>query len=548
MAKINDGHLRTMQVTFNKLKEYDNISVDTRFTEVLIKILHLGRNYNGSVFKKDIVENAFPSLANIPILGFIESNKDGDDDFSDHRTELIKENGNMKMRYMGNCYGVIPESFAKDAYFQNELCSDGIEREFLFVKGLLFNKFDYVLDIFNDENNDKSQSMELDENYEGHWENDGFVFDKFKFAGSCILGKGVQPAMSDSDITMNFSTKSVAEEIENKLNEFAKYFSKKEEENNMAKKKTDETEEQFEEKDIENLAKKESTESEEAKVEEPEVENNSKNDSETKVFAEGEGICPKCGNDPCTCEDDFAKDEEKVEEEMACGDKDKENMSKEDGKKEYTLKFSLSFEDIKCQIYDKLYEMERIENTCYAIISTNDNYFKYLDYCTGQFFKQSYVKTDDSITFTGEREEIFNVFVDKETKDAITSVTYSKLQQNLDEANAKIQEYSKANEELLKFQLDIKENERKQEIDTVISRFSKVNELDLENYKQKAYNKEISKDDLEIKLYAELGKMNFSKIAGEVEEEKVDAPINYSVSLQEQDKCPYAGCEGLFSN
>jgi predicted transcriptional regulator len=556
MSKIDDKKLRTVQVTFNKLKEYDNVSTDTRFTEVLIKILHLGRNYNGSIFNKDIVQNAIPSLANIPILGFIETNKEGEEDFSDHRVALVQEKDKKVMRYMGNCYGVISESFAKDAYFQKELCSDGIEREFLFVKGLLFNKFDYVLDIFDESNGIKSQSMELDENYEGHFSDEGFVFDKFIFGGTCVLGNDVQSAMIDSKTTINFSTKSVAEEIENKLNEFAKYFSKKEDTKIMAKKEIKETievEAQVAENFAKEVPKDDAKIVTDSKAKEFDA-NNQEDDSEVvqaiedvvEVLDEIEDAIDG-GSDENTENEDFACGE-KDKENMACNDKeDMKNMSKEDGKKQYTLTFSLSFEDIRSQIYDKLYDMENIENTCYGIVETKDSYFIYADYCSGQFYKQSYVKNDTSIAFTGEREEIFNVFVDQATKDAIASVTYSKLKIDLEEAQIKIQEYSVANTELLKFQSDVKDNERKKEIDGVIARFSKINELDLEKYKQKAYSKEISKEQLEDKLFAELGKMNFSKITGEVVEEKVEVATNYTVSLKEQDKCPYEGCESLFS-
>jgi len=559
MSKINDKQLKNLQVTFNKIKEYNDISADTRFTEVLIKILSIGKNYNGSIFKQEVVQEAIPSLANIPILGFIEDNKEDEEDFSDHRIGLVDQNGKKVMRYLGNCYGVIPESFANEAYFKEELCSDGIVRTYLFVKGLLFNKFDYVLDIFNKESENKSQSMELDENYEGHFESDGFVFDKFRFAGSCILGKGIQPAIIDSNITMNFSTntKSVAEEIENKLNEFTKYFSKKEDIEIMAKKETiEQSNVEVEAQVAENFAKEVSKDNSkiasDSKAKEFDV-TNQDDDSEVvqaiedvvEVLDEIEDAIDN-GVDEDTENEDYAKDKSK--EEMSCGDKeDTKNMSKEDGKKQYTLTFSLSFEDIRSQIYDKLYDMENIENTCYGIIETKDSYFVYADYCSGQFYKQSYVKNDTSIAFTGEREEIFNVFVDQATKDAIESVTYSKLQKDLEEAQIKIQEYSIANAELLKFQLDIKDNERKTEIDGVIARFSKINELDLEKYKQKAYSKEISKEQLEDKLFAELGKMNFSKITGEVSKEKVEVATNYTVSLQEQDKCPYEGCENLFS-
>lgn len=562
MAKINDEQLRNIPISFSKVKEYESDLTNGRFTEVLIKILHLGRNYNGSVFNKNVVEQAIPSLANTPILGFIETNKEGIDDFSDHRVELIDDNGTKKMRYMGSAYGVIPESFVKESYFSEELCTDGIMREFLFIKGLLFNKFDYVIDMFKSHNGTYNQSMELSDNYSGYFSDSegGFVFDSFQFNGACIIT--VPQAMIDSAITTNFSTKSVAEEIEQKLNEFAKYFSKKEDTKIMAKKEIEETIEQanVEAQVAENFAKedekpveseKESKEVEDFEKNDDSEDSNMEDDMKEKMkedmmekeetLEDFEKVMPDENNDSDEMKD---RDMEDMED-MSC--KDKKEMSKDDSKKQYTLTFSLSYEDIRSQIYDKLYDMENIENTCYGIVETKDSYFIYADYCCGQFYKQSYIKDDTSIAFTGEREEIFNVFVDQATKDAIASVTYSKLQKDLEEANTKIQEYSIANTELLKFQADVKDNQRKTDIDGVIARFSKINELDLEKYKQKAYSKEISKEQLEDKLFAELGKMNFSKITGEVVEEKVEVATNYTVSLKEQDKCPYEGCESLFS-
>ena len=540
MAKINDEQLRNIPVSFSKIKEYQSDLTDSRFTEVLIKILHLGRNYNGSIFKREVVENAIPTLANTPILGFIEPNKEDEDDFSNHRLELVKDNGVLKMRYMGHAYGVISESQANEAYFEDELCSDGISRTYLYVKGLLFNKFDYVIDMFKSHNGSYNQSMELSENYTGTFDKKegGFVFDSFQFDGACIIT--CDPAMIDSEITTNFSVtqSKIAEEIENKLNEFAKYFSKKEEEQiNMDKQEvenkeievkenfsTEETPVEQQEQSASEVFKKEENTSNES-FEEKEAE---KVDEYTEDFAKEDK------QDEESKSEDKSTDEE-PKEEMACGDKEKK----------YSLTFSLSHEDIANQLYNKLWDMSSIENTCYYIMKTMDSYFVYVDCMTGQLYEQAYTQTDDSIAFTGERKEVFDIIVDKETKDAMTAITYSKLQKDLEEAQNKIQEYSKANEELLKFQLDVNENKRKVEIDKVISSFSKINELDLENYKQKAYKKELSKEQLEDKLYAELGKMNFSKLTGEKVEE-IDAPTNYSVNLEEQYKCPYEGCEDLF--
>lgn len=71
---------------FEKIKEYQ--IEDTRFIKCKIYLMHTGKNLNGSIFNKDVVEKAIPTLANTPILGFIEENSNGEQDFSNHEKKL----------------------------------------------------------------------------------------------------------------------------------------------------------------------------------------------------------------------------------------------------------------------------------------------------------------------------------------------------------------------------------------------------------------------------------------------------------------------------
>lgn len=565
-------------VMFQKLEQYDNSETDTRFIKAKVWICHTGSNYNASYFSEESILGAMDSLANTPILCFYTTNKEGEDDFGGHEYQLEKTDKGFDLICKEYAIGVISETDQKTAQFEDRLCDDGIMRTFLTCTCTLWTKFNQAMNIF-EEQNVKGQSMEITD-VDGNFEDDNlYHINKFHFNGCTVLSNDCMPAMQNSTIEVNFSqqnTKSIAKEIENKLNEFAKYFSKKEEENNMAKKKIDETKEPVDAKDTENLSKKETTDKSTGDSKAKEFDANTQDDAEEDQAVVGaiEDVADKLddiedaidgGSDEDT--EDFAKksksdskeqdaEDKGVDEDtetMSCGDK-KEEMACGD-KKKFSLNFELSYEDIRCQLYDKLWNMENIENTCYGIIKTMDAYFIYVDYCSGQFFEQAYTTVNDVIIFASERKELFNVFVDKETKDAIASVTYSALQQNLNEANAKIQEYSKANAELLKFQMDIKENERKAEIDKVISSFSTIDALDLENCRQKAYNKELNLEQVEEKLYAIVGKMNFSKKTEnkeitEGDEIKTSVPTSYSVSLKESNdsKCPYAGCESLFSN
>lgn len=210
-------------IDFCKEQEY---SVgDIRFTKVKIWLMHLGINHNGSSFSREVVENAIPTLANVPILGYIEKNSEGTDDFSDHRYELLYEEEGIKYVYKGSAYGLIPEN--NNAHFEKKICEDGETREFLVVDGLIWNKLSDGTDILN-RDLWKYQSMELldDENYyDGEFDNDGiYHFKKFSFYGACFLGNGVEPAMEDAKIELAFSK--IKADIYDKLKIFYDFMNK----------------------------------------------------------------------------------------------------------------------------------------------------------------------------------------------------------------------------------------------------------------------------------------------------------------------------------
>lgn len=519
-SKINN-------VMFEKISEFENQDIDTRFMKAKIWIMHLGRNYNNSLFTQEVVENAIPSLANTPILAYIEPNEDGELDVSDHR-EVIEQdnNGNYKLSYKGQAIGVIPET--NNAHFEDRLCDDGIVRNYLVVDGLIWTKWDVVNDIFAKQNV-KWQSMELDpDSIKYHFDNGVCIFDEFKFDGCCCIN--CQPAMESSTIEVNFSaedTKSIAQEIEDKLNQFNKYFSKKEDENLEDNKEINN--ETIEEPVLEN------SKEEEEKTEEVEATESNEDVATENACGKKKTKMEKDDSEEVESEDKPKEDEEVVED-----------LSKKE--KKYSLNFSLAYEDIKTQLYDKLYDMEQIENTCYGIVKTHDDYFIYCDFCSGQFYKQSYSQDSDTITFIGERVELFEIFVDEAVKNQMENVSYAKLQTELDKANDSIENYAKENKELKEFKFSVDEASRKANIDEVISKFSTIDKLDLENYRQKAYKGEFkSNEELENILYSVVGKLNFSKLTGNEEKVKENPVVSYSVPLsKEEDNFPYKGLEMYF--
>jgi hypothetical protein len=210
---------RKIPVSFQKLEKFEIQADDTRFLPVKIWLMHLGENFNGSYFSKEVVEAAIPSLANTPILSYIEDNSDDELDFSDHRQVLVVKNDSFDLKYLGQAIGIIPES--NNAQFEDRLCEDNVTRTFLTVEGLIWTKWDEPVDILN-RDLFKAQSMELHSDYEGVYneEDNMFHFSKFKFFGACGLGKDVLPAMINSTIEVNFNLDMFKQEIQDKMEQF----------------------------------------------------------------------------------------------------------------------------------------------------------------------------------------------------------------------------------------------------------------------------------------------------------------------------------------
>lgn len=214
-------------VTFEKIDEIN--SSDTRFTRLKCWLMHTNENYNQSSFSRKVIEDALPTLAYIPVVGFIEDNELGEKDFSDHRYIITKDDGKIRRKYMGSAYGVVLSSKDNNAHFETKICSDGIEREFVVADAIMWNFLEDSCKIMN-RDLIKDHSIELDENsIEGYEDEETgiFHFTKFSFRAACILGGDAQPAMEGSTVevvkfTMSDFVKSIQSELNNKYSAFTK--------------------------------------------------------------------------------------------------------------------------------------------------------------------------------------------------------------------------------------------------------------------------------------------------------------------------------------
>jgi hypothetical protein len=402
--------------------------LDDRFIRVKIYIAHEGENRNRSFFTREVLESMIPSLANIPILGYIAVNDEGEIDFKGHEERLVVENGEFKLKYIGHAYGMIPEKH--NARFETRYGSDGVEREYLVAEGLLWKKFAEVEKIFDRDGGFKSQSMELyPPSVKGYTNDEGlFVFTQAKFEGLCILGEGVTPAMVSSTIEKFSVADKLKNELSEMLAEFNAHFSTTQE-------KGDET------------VEKEILEQEQTEFESQEQ------PQETPVD-NPQGEVP--AETPVEEPTEFAKKDEDKEEEEEKKDSDKEDEEEDEEKpKKFTRTFELSHDDIRSGLYSALDSHEQFKDSWIWISKVYDSYCIVEDESNGKFFKVNYVKHENAVSI-GEFEEIFPMFVNAQEKVAIEALrsNFEALEQEvkdlrefkqnieLNEKEAKLAQYS----------------------------------------------------------------------------------------------------------
>lgn len=209
-SKTNTTLVLNSELKFEKKEEiqYNN----EYYTKVRIGIMSVGTNSNGSYMTKETIVKALPSLSYMPILASIQN-----DDCTDHATDEFSVNGNRL-----NAYGVILEN--PNPIFEEVKCADGIVREFLYIDGLVWNRFQDFVQIL-ERDKIKNQSMEIVINSLKMDEGSDYIeILDFDFIGACILGNDVTPAYINSNISIDkYSMFSFSKTIQEKLSIFNKF-------------------------------------------------------------------------------------------------------------------------------------------------------------------------------------------------------------------------------------------------------------------------------------------------------------------------------------
>ena len=504
--------------------------LNDEFTLCKCYVLALGKNRNRSHLSKEAVEDAVPTIYNIPVVGHMYVDENGDYHMGGHDTAIVRdENNKLVLKSVCIPVGVVPAD--SNIHFENIIDSKGSEVTYQVADVILWtgrypdiHKAIYSDDIWF------GQSMEIDVKAYEPLKDDANYSDitKYSYSALCLLGKSddaefhVEPCFPDSRVEpYNFSLdtdefKQLTTEFKEKLSECFQAIKSekggKEEltdevyssvlaEYGLAKEditfETDNmTEEEFREKldaefkgadnfDEEPAANNEpepsASEQEPEKSTEPEVANEN--------VSENPGEEPQPAEQPNEEENNADMAQEPENPEDADAEPQKENFSK--ASMTYIQKLNQISEAAQTLCEE---DYENMKFICYYVNDCDDNY-AYLTECKYEDGKSETrncrvkyeIGEDEKVKFVGEFEDIRTRYLTDEEVD------------NLEKLRA---EYT----ELKAFQSERLENDRINEYDAVISEFSDL--ANFEEFSSLVENKMAfeSADALREKCYAIRGK------------------------------------------
>lgn len=386
---------------YELLPDVDKHTMDGRFKKVKIWVAHTGENLNATAFSRESLLKLSETLPYTPIVGYVKKDENGED-FLGHEREITIDRDGMTIEYLGVPYGFVPEN-------PNEKIELREGKEWLTTEGYLWTKFDKTLNIFDNANGRKSQSMEI-EALDGYTDDNGvYNIENSVFSALCILGEGVRPAMQGSTIEF-FEADSLRSEIANMFKEFTEESKDVEEggaELDTENKKDEVTEEeaqaqtQTEEQFTEEEAKEsEAVAEEEFKAEDEDEKSETKDDEESK--------------------EEETKSEEEDEEEKTFADEDEVEDDDEAELKQRIAELEEENADLKQEI-----EGLRSQNDEFSLKEKQEKLKSYSDKLSEDSYKALQEQLNNFTVIELEKEIGYTIFKESESKETGNSYTAS---------------------------------------------------------------------------------------------------------------------------
>lgn len=151
-------------------------------------VMAIGKNQNKSNISKEAVDDALPSLFNIPVVGHLFVDKDNNVRMGGHDMALEKdEDGKYKFRVLTVPYGTVPQQ--DNVHYEEVTEKDGTVRVYQVADIILWTgRYPELLDAKYSDGIYFAQSMEIIPSETT--KEDGYTnIEKFQYSALCLLGK-----------------------------------------------------------------------------------------------------------------------------------------------------------------------------------------------------------------------------------------------------------------------------------------------------------------------------------------------------------------------
>lgn len=448
--------------------------INEEFSKAECRVMYVDANRNGSFIEKQVVEDAIPTIYNIPVIAEVLY-KDGEKDFGTHGGKIVIDSNGVSIEQTTVPYGVVPES----ANPRWEMVDN---KEYLVCDVILWTgRYSDMEILSEDENQSRPQSMEINV-LQSFTDDDGYEnIQDINFSALTILGAEVEACFEEARIKL-YSKNNTMDDFEHKFNEMLDSYTKFNKEGGKI------------EVDNDNKIK---------------IDNKT---ADTGVSSDGENFV-----------DNKKEDNKNIESEEK-----KFALS-------YKGKMKLLKEALPKDEFEETEETYRWRDT--YLLDFTDEYVDYEMYgnMSGEYksemYRAKYSMENENVTIDFEgQEELFKELITKSEKEKIDNgrnMLVANLNEKIEELDTKVTEFSEENvrlsEELnieKQFRLSIEEEQRKENIDEQIAIFEKVLEDNEEFNSIKEARYEMTTEDIEIKCYVLIGRMNFKNNAKKAKKEE----------------------------
>ena len=162
--------------------------INEQFTLCKCYVMALGKNNNQTIISKESVEDALPTLYNVPVVGHLYADEDGVIRMGGHDIVVEKnEKGDYLFKSITVPYGTVPQQ--EGVSFETVDEGGGVSNTYMVADIILWTgRYPELLDAIYSEDIYFAQSMEILPS-ETKRTPDGLEINKFQFSALCLLGK-----------------------------------------------------------------------------------------------------------------------------------------------------------------------------------------------------------------------------------------------------------------------------------------------------------------------------------------------------------------------